>query len=75
MANQTVICYKDRGIHLLLDGRKPTHIVTSIFVDNLLSVVTVNIQKGNQVDTVNITMQYAQETGLINLDALKNYCK
>jgi|SanBayMetagenome_1026888.scaffolds.fasta_scaffold14540_2 hypothetical protein len=75
MANNTVISYKDIGIHLINGGKKPTHIVTDIFVDNFHSVITVNIQKGNEVDTVNITMQYAREIGLINLQALENYCK
>lgn len=80
MANETLICYKNRGKHLVSDcfyaiQRNCKHSVQSIYIDNFDEVITVIIQKGNQVDSVNITMQHAQEIGFINLDALKNYCK
>ena len=57
------------------DGRDVTHMVTSINVDSWNHMVTVVIEKGLTVDTVEITMEQAQDIGFINLNALEKYCK
>ena len=51
-----------------------THRISNIYIDEH-SVVSVVIESGITVNTVKFSMEYAQEIGFINLDALKNYCK
>lgn len=56
----------------LKTGKRPTHFVTNFSVDPFDSVVKVVIQKGLTVNTISMTMERAQEIGLINLSTLKH---
>ncbi len=51
-----------------------THRVTSMHIDNFTSKITVNIEKGINVNTITISMQDAIIMGFIDFDALKKYC-
>ena len=75
MAQEKVICWKNRGGYRLSDGRKPTHSLQAIHVDNFNGGIELVIQKGNECYTVNLSIEHAQSIGFINLDALKDYCK
>lgn len=57
------------------DGRDVTHRVTSINVDNWSHMVTVVIERGLTVETVEMSMEKAQAIGFINLNALEKYCR
>ena len=61
------------GFYDLKEGKDITHNVTNIFVDSFSSMVRVTIQKGRKVNTVDFTMEHAQEIGFINIKALSNY--
>ena len=63
------------GLFDIKSGKDITHNVTGIYVDSYNSICTVIIQKGTDVDTIKISMEYAQEIGFININALKPYCK
>ena len=62
------------GFYDVKEGKDITHNVTNIFVDSFSSMVRVTIQKGTKVNTVDFTMEHAQEIGFINIKALSNYC-
>ena len=54
---------------------RPTHRVTSLSVDDQTLEVLISMQKGLTVEHIKMTMSEAQGIGLINLDALKTFCK
>jgi hypothetical protein len=51
-----------------------THRVTSMNVDIYNSNISLIIEKGTEVNRIAITLQQAKEIGLINFDALKQFC-
>ena len=55
--------------------QEATHRVTSINVNNQSNMVSIIIQRGLGVDSVQMSMEHAQEIGFINFNALINYCK
>jgi hypothetical protein len=57
------------------DFKTPTHNVTAIHVDNFAHMVTFNIEKGQNVDVVNLSMERCAELGIINIEKLENYCR
>jgi hypothetical protein len=63
------------GSYSVRERRDKTHKVTSIYVDNMSSIIRVVIEKGSEVDVINLSMEHAQEIGFINIKALKPYCK
>ena len=52
-----------------------THRITNISVDVFSNNVSVVIEKGTEVNHVNITLQQAEEMGFLNLEALKPFCR
>lgn len=57
------------------EDTKPTHNINTILIDNFGHMVTIIIQKGLKVETVEMTMENAEKIGFINPSALKEYCK
>ena len=71
--NNTIINY---GVGFLdVNQNQVTHKVTSIHFDNFKHTVKVVIEKGIEISQPEMTMEYAQEIGFINIQALKSYCK
>ncbi len=54
---------------------KVTHRATSVNVDNLNRTISIVIEKGIEVNAVELTMEEAQRIGFVNFNALKAYCK
>lgn len=52
-----------------------THRVTSMHIDIHNSQVSLIIEKGTIINSVNLSLQQSKEIGLINFDALKLFCK
>ena len=74
MAQQTVISWQ-QNLSTRKEGKKTTHAITFIHIDSVTSMVKVVIEKGIDVDSINMTMEHAEDIGFINFEALKQYCK
>lgn len=57
------------------DLKDSTHRVTAIDIDNHSETVTFNIERGQIVDQVHLSMEVCQDLGIINLKKLEKYCK
>jgi hypothetical protein len=68
-----VIVYKNPLFDSELE--KPTHNVTGIYIDSFSETVRVIIEQGLSVNTIQMTMEHAQDIGFINVKALKDYVK
>lgn len=73
MAQQIIISWMP-NLCTTREGKRATHVVTNISTD-FSSRVKVVIEKGNNVDVINMTMECARDIGFINLETLKKYCK
>jgi hypothetical protein len=51
-----------------------THVVTNIHVD-FNDMITVVMEKGIEVNRIQLSMEHAEQIGFINLSALSSYCK
>lgn len=71
--SSVVIVYGNKWMNK--DLKDSTHRVTSINVDNHSETVTFNIERGQIVDQVHLTMETCQDLGIINLYKLEKYCK
>ena len=74
MTDKTIVAW-GIGFHDVKEGKDITHNVTNIFIDSFSSMVTVTIEKGLKVNTVNFSMEHAQKIGFIDIKKLKEYCK
>ncbi len=48
--------------------------VTGLYIDNFNQSIRVTIQTGLEVKLINMSMEEAQYIGLININAIKDYC-
>jgi hypothetical protein len=68
-----VIVYGNKWMNK--DLKDSTHRVTAINVDNHSETVTFNIERGQVVDQVYLSMEACQDLGIINIEKLEKYCK
>ena len=68
-----VIVYGNRWMNKNL--KDSTHCVTGINIDNHSEIVTFNIERGQVVDQVHLSMEACQDLGIINIEKLEKYCK
>lgn len=66
--SSSIFLYKRQPVG---DGKKVTFI-EGIQVDNWEQTITLSLEKGTKVESLKMTMEKAQDIGLINFDAL-NY--
>lgn len=63
------------GFYSAKQDKNITHHVTGVFVDVFNSSVRATVQKGLEVQTVNLTIERAQDIGFINFEALSVFLK
>ena len=57
------------------NGEEPTHRVTGFYLDRNSDKITFIIEKGIQVNQVNLDMYECQSLGIMNFDKLEPFCK
>jgi hypothetical protein len=68
-----VIAYKN-SLYSIKEGKNVTHRISSVRVDQY-DMVNIVVEHGMEVDTLVISMEKAEEIGLINFDVLKEIIK
>ena len=59
----------------ITDCNSYTHRVTSVSFDFFLNIITITIEKGQEIETFNISFFEAQKIGFLNIEKLIKYCK
>ena len=52
---------------------KNTTNISNIFIDSFNEMVKISMQKGLRQETIDMSIEYAEEIGFINLNALKKH--
>ena len=66
--SSSIFLYKSQHV----EGGKKVTFIENVRVDDLEQTITLTLEKGTKVESLNMTMEKAQDIGLINFNAL-NY--